>query len=106
MAKAGGYAAALMRLIDRYLIREWLFPFAYCLVGFMVLWIAFDLIAELDEFAEAKLSAGEIARYYWITLPEHFFVVVPVALLLSLMYAINQHARHNESIAILSLIHI
>ena len=100
LAKAGGYAAALMRLIDRYLIREWLFPFAYCLVGFMVLWIAFDLIAELDEFAEAKLSAGEIARYYWITLPEHFFVVVPVALLLSLMYAINQHARHNEFIAI------
>ena len=43
-----------MRLIDRYLIREWLFPFVYCLVGFMVLWIAFDLIAELDEFAEAK----------------------------------------------------
>ena len=47
-----------MRLIDRYLIREWLFPFVYCLVGFMVLWIAFDLIAELDEFAEAKLSAA------------------------------------------------
>jgi len=89
-----------MRLIDRYLIREWLFPFVYCLIGFMVLWIAFDLIAELDEFAKAKLSAGEIARYYWITLPEHFFVVVPVALLLSLMYAINQHSRHNEFIAI------
>ena len=100
MATAGGYAAALMRLIDRYLIREWLFPFVYCLVGFMVLWIAFDLIAELDEFAEAKLSAGEIAQYYWITLPEHFFVVVPVSLLLSLMYAINQHARQNEFIAI------
>ena len=89
-----------MRLIDRYLIREWLFPFVYCLVGFMVLWIAFDLIAELDEFAEAKLSTGEIAQYYWITLPEHFFVVVPVSLLLSLMYAINQHARQNEFIAI------
>ena len=89
-----------MRLIDRYLIREWLFPFVYCLVGFMVLWIAFDLIAELDEFAEAKLSAGEIAQYYWITLPEHFFVVAPVSLLLSLMYAINQHARQNEFIAI------
>ena len=100
LAKAGGYAAALMRLIDRYLIREWLFPFVYCLVGFMVLWIAFDLIAELDEFAEAKLSAGEIAQYYWITLPEHFFVVAPVSLLLSLMYAINQHARQNEFIAI------
>lgn len=89
-----------MRLIDRYLIREWLFPFVYCLTGFMVLWIAFDLLAELDEFTEAQMSAGEVASYYWVTMPEHFFVVVPVALLLSLMYAINQHARQNEFIAI------
>ena len=89
-----------MRLIDRYLIREWLFPFVYCLTGFMILWIAFDLIGELDEFKDANFTIGEIFRYYWITLPEHFFVVVPVALMLSLMYAINQHARQNEFIAI------
>ena len=87
-----------MRLLDRYLIREWLFPFLICLIGFMVLWIAFDLIEELDEFTD--LGMAEIARYYWVTLPGNFFVVVPVALLLSLMYAINQHSRHHEFIAI------
>ena len=87
-----------MRLLDRYLIREWLVPFIICLSGFMILWIAFDLINGLDEFA--GLSAAEIAQFYWVTLPGHFFVVVPVALLLSLMYAINQHSRHHEFIAI------
>ena len=87
-----------MRLLDRYLIREWLIPFGVCLFGFMVLWIAFKLINDLDEFA--GVGAAEIARYYWVTLPENFFVVVPVALLLSLMYAINQHSRHHEFIAI------
>jgi lipopolysaccharide export system permease protein len=87
-----------MRLLDRYLIREWLFPFLICLIGFMVLWIAFDLIEELDEFA--GLGVAEIARYYCVTLPGNFFVVVPVALLLSLMYSINQHSRHHEFIAI------
>ena len=87
-----------MRLLDRYLIREWLIPFGVCLSGFMVLWIAFKLINELDEFA--GVGAAEIARYYWVTLPGNFFVVVPVALLLSLMYAINQHSRHHEFIAI------
>ena len=46
------------------------------------------------------VGAAEIARYYWVTLPGNFFVVVPVALLLSLMYAINQHSRHHEFIAI------
>ena len=89
-----------MRLLDRYLIREWLIPFGVCLAGFMVLWIAFDLINGLGDFTEAGLGAAEIARYYWVTLPGNFFVVVPVALLLSLMYAINQHSRHHEFIAI------
>ena len=98
MGLGRGYAAALMRLLDRYLIREWLIPFGVCLAGFMVLWIAFNLINELDEFT--GLGAAEIARFYWVTLPENFFVVVPVALLLSLMYAINQHSRHHEFIAI------
>ncbi len=87
-----------MRLLDRYLIREWLIPFIICLAGFMILWIAFDLINGLDEFA--GLGAAEIARFYWVTLPGNFFFVVPVALLLSLMYAINQHSRHHEFIAI------
>ncbi len=87
-----------MRLLDRYLIREWLIPFGVCLSGFMLLWIAFKLINELDEFA--GVGPAEIARYYWVTLPGNFFIVVPVALLLSLMYAINQHSRHHEFIAI------
>ncbi|MDP7292926.1 MAG: LptF/LptG family permease, partial [Verrucomicrobiota bacterium] len=97
---AGGYAASFMRLLDRYLIREWFVPFTICLAGFMVLWIAFDLINELSDFTEAGLGVAEIVRYYWMTLPGNFFVVVPVALLLSLMYAINQHSRHHEFIAI------
>ena len=87
-----------MRLLDRYLIREWVFPFLICLTGFMVLWIAFDLINDLDEFE--GLDVAEIARFYLMTLPEHFFVVMPVALLLSLLYAINQHSRYHEFIAI------
>ena len=50
-----------MRLLVRYLIREWLIPFGVCLSGFMLLWIAFKLIHELDEFA--GVGAAEIARY-------------------------------------------
>ena len=40
-----------MRLLDRYLIREWIIPFGFCLSGLMMLWIGFKLINELDEFA-------------------------------------------------------
>ena len=42
-----------MRLLDRYLIRQWLVPFTICLAGFMVLCIAFDLIDGLGDFTKA-----------------------------------------------------
>jgi lipopolysaccharide export system permease protein len=89
-----------MRLLDRYLLRELLVPLAYCLVGFMVFWISFDLLSDLDEFQESEFGLGEILLYYLIKAPEFLVTVMPIALLLALLYAITNHARHNEIIAI------
>ena len=44
-----------MRLLDRYLLRELLVPLAYCLGGFLVFYIAFDLIFEINRFQDAHL---------------------------------------------------
>ena len=35
-----------MRLLDRYLLRELLVPLGYCLGGFLIFWISFDLDAD------------------------------------------------------------
>jgi lipopolysaccharide export system permease protein len=85
-----------MRLLDRYLLRELITPLGYCLGGFLIFWISFDLISELDDFQREKLRAYEIAQYYVVKLPELLGVVVPVALLLGLLYALTNHARHHE----------
>lgn len=88
-----------MRLLDRYLLRELAVPLSYCLIGFYIFWISFDLLSELDEFQSAKLSAGEIVLYYAYKTPELLVTVLPVALLLGLLYALTTHARHNEIVA-------
>src|SRR5689334_17662965 len=85
-----------MRLLDRYLLRELLLPLAYCLGGFLVFWISFDLLSELSGFLEDQISSGDIARYYLLRTPELLVVVMPIALLLALLYALTNHARHNE----------
>jgi lipopolysaccharide export system permease protein len=85
-----------MRLLDRYLLRELLMPFAYCLGGFLLLWISSDLFDSIGDFKEAGLSALDIAEYYVVKSPEFFAIVLPVALLLGLLYALTHHARHNE----------
>lgn len=85
-----------MRLLDRYLLRELLVPFGYCLSGFLVFWISFDLVAQLSDFQKRQLHAGDIAEYYLYKSPEFFAVVLPVAFLLALLYALTNHARHHE----------
>src|SRR6516225_5922155 len=89
-----------MRLLDRYLLRELLVPFAYCLGGFLLFWIFFDLFAELGNFQRKKLHGLDIAQYYLVITPDFLTVVVPVALLLALLYTLTNHARHNELTAI------
>jgi lipopolysaccharide export system permease protein len=89
-----------MRLLDRYLLRELLIPFAYCLSGFLIFWISFDLINEMSAFQRARLKPLEIAMYYAVKTPADLvFPMLPAAWLLALLYAMVHHARHNELIA-------
>ena len=89
-----------MRLLDRYLLRELLIPLGYCLSGFLILWVAQDLIGELSSFQSRKLLLSDIAEYYLVKAPEFVVLILPMALLLALLYTLTNHARHNEITAI------
>ena len=89
-----------MRLLDRYLLRELLTPLVLCLGGFLIFWISFDLFDKLNVLQEHKLHAGDVIAYELVRTPEFLGVVLPVALLLALLYALTQHARHHELTAI------
>jgi lipopolysaccharide export system permease protein len=87
-----------MRLLDRYILRELLLPLAYCLGGFLVIFITFDLFNQLADFHKNKLTSGDIFQYYVCKTPEFLVAsyVVPMSLLLALLYALTTHSRHNE----------
>lgn len=88
-----------MRLLDRYLLRELLVPLCYCLAGFLIFWVSFDLFSDLEDFQKAGMTGGRILEYYLVRTPELLVTVLPVALLLALLYALTNHGRHNEIIA-------
>jgi lipopolysaccharide export system permease protein len=85
-----------MRLLDRYLFRELLTPLAYCLGGFLIFWNAYDLFTELQEMQERKLHLFDVLEYSAAMTPEFLVTVLPIGLLLALLYALTNHARHNE----------
>jgi lipopolysaccharide export system permease protein len=86
-----------MRLLDRYLLRELLVPLAYCLGGFLIIYVAFDLIFGIKEFLDKQLTPGDIADYYVATLPELLVMpIIPVSLLLALLYSLTNLSRWQE----------
>lgn len=89
-----------MRLLDRYLLRELLSPLGYCLGGFLIFWISFDLFNELSDLQENKLRVGDIVEYYVVKSPEFLVEVLPIALLLALLYTLTNLSRHHEITAI------
>src|SRR6185503_12622132 len=89
---------ALMRLLDRYLLRELLVPLAYCLAFFLIAFIAFDLFGAIDDFQKKELTGAEVLEYYIDKTPELLVAsyIMPMSLLLALLYALTNHSRHNE----------
>lgn len=89
-----------MRLLDKYLLRELLVPLFYCLAGFFIFWVVFDLFKELSALQELHLTALEVATFYAVKAPVLIVKTLPIALLLGLLYALTNHARHHEITAI------
>ena len=89
-----------MRLLDRYLLRELMVPLFYCLVGFQIFWTAFDLFSNLKSYQDGGLGWLQIGKINLLRTPELLATVLPIALLLALLYALTNLARHNELVAI------
>jgi lipopolysaccharide export system permease protein len=88
-----------MRLLDRYQLRELLTAFGFCLLGILVFWTSFELLGEMEDLRRREAGAMATVEYLIHRLPLHLLVQIPVALLLSLLYVLTQHARHNEFVA-------
>ena len=77
-------------------MRELLIPLGYCLAGLILFLITAHLFGNLGEFQRLKMRGGDIVMYYVMSLPSMLVFVLPISLLLSLLYSLTNHARHNE----------
>jgi lipopolysaccharide export system permease protein len=91
-----------LRILDRYLLRSFLLPFAYCLIGFLAVWLIFDLSSEAPNFIDNHVAPATIASYYWSQLPAIALITLPVGLLLALLYCLGRMSQANEILAMLS----
>jgi lipopolysaccharide export LptBFGC system permease protein LptF len=96
LAAPARYAARRMRLLDRYLLRELFAMLGLCLCGLLLVYVAFDLISELNRFQEAHLQVRDVAELYLVKVPDILVFILPITILIALLYVVTNHARHHE----------
>lgn len=85
-----------MRLLDRYVIREFLKTFLFALLAFSVIFIIIDMIENLDDFIDRNVPWNIILLYYTYFLPRIFSLMVPVAMLLAGLFTTGRLNTTNE----------
>ena len=91
-----------MTTLDRYVIRSFLQPYLYCIIGFLSIWLIFDISDNSATILEGQVSLAEVGRFYFSQLPQVLVILLPVALLLALLFCLGKMSRANEIVSMLT----
>lgn len=91
-----------MRLLDRYVIRNFLQAYFYCIAGFLSIWLIFDISDNISTFIDEHFGVALTVKYYATQVPEVFIILLPVSLLLALLFTLGRMSRANEIVSMLT----
>jgi lipopolysaccharide export system permease protein len=85
-----------VKLLDRYVLREFAGYLLLSLVGFIAVFIVVDIFEKIDVFLDHRAPLPLVARFYAFRSPEVVVRVFPVALLLATFLALGQLNKFGE----------
>ena len=85
-----------MRLVSRYLLREFLGPLAACFVSFNAIFVLFDLFGHLSRFLDADLPLPLVLRYYAGVVSFYSAWFIPASCMLATLYTMWRLSHHSE----------
>lgn len=85
-----------MKILDRYLLREYLVNVCYCVAGLALLQIVYDLVYHFSKLVAAKITWQQGVCYYLGALAPHAEFMLPAGVLLATLYTLWQLSRHGE----------
>jgi len=85
-----------VRILHRYLLREFAGYLALGLVGILAIFVVVDVFEKIDVFLDHHASLPLIGRYYLYRLPEWLVQVLPIALLMATFLALGQLNKFGE----------
>jgi len=86
----------LMKILDKYLIRQYIQTIMFGLLAFAIIFIVIDAMENLDDFIDQDLPALEILYYYFVFSPEIVKLMTPVAVLFAALFTAAKTSNLNE----------
>ncbi len=88
-----------MKILTKYLSREFLKIFGLFLFSFLVMYLVVDFIMKIDDFIDAGVSKVLMFSYLFNNIPFIMVQLTPIATILSVIVMLCLMERHNEIIA-------
>ena len=89
-----------MRVLDKYILKQFIVSFLIILVSLSVLFIVIDVFDRLPRVLRYTSDFWLISQYFLLRLPYLFVLVSPVNVLLAGLFLMSSLSKYNESIAI------
>jgi lipopolysaccharide export system permease protein len=85
-----------LKILDRHILREWLKILGLVLAATLGLLLMQRMYEDFGDLLEAGANTSDVIMYYAVLMPSFLIVVLPLAVLVSLLYSLGQLHRHNE----------
>lgn len=91
-----------MKLLDRYIVRQFIVSFLFGLVAFLLIFVLVDAMEHIDDFIDAHAPVKVVVEYYIAFMPEIIKLMTPVAVLLGSLFVIGRLSTNSELTAMKS----
>lgn len=88
-----------IRILDRYLLRQFFRIFAICVLGVPFIFIVIDLTDRLDSYLAEGAGGFQVLLHYVYQFPYQALLAFPIAALLAAVFTVSNMTRHFETTA-------
>ena len=88
-----------MKILTRYILREFCVPLFYCLTGFVSIYLLFELFGSFSRLMAAKPGIPAAAAYLAGYFAPYFQWMAPACLMLATLYTMWRFCRNSEIVA-------
>lgn len=89
-----------MKIIDKYLIRQFVQTILFGILAFTLIFVVIDAIENLDDFIDQGVPGSIILHYYFVFTPEIIKLITPVSVLFAALFTAGKTANLSELTAI------